>query len=68
MHIWLVEFKAILHRKTRFFYSRHKWHEIHCLILPLFTHQVLNFEVGMVESSVDVLDQLLKIVRNRGHG
>ena len=27
--------------KTLFFYLRHPWHEIHCLILPLFIHQVL---------------------------
>ena len=77
MLIWLVEFKAIVQSNTyptfikHFFLSknikRHSWaHQ--CLESPMFTHQVLIYEIGMKRSSVDNLIWSLVFVHYRGHG
>ena len=78
MHIWLLDLKALAQSKfypilskNHFFLSknlkRHPWtHQ--CLKSPMFTHQVLIYEIGMTRSSVDNLIWSLVFVHYRGHG
>ena len=75
MHIWLVELKANLH-KANFSYSFDNTflenpdeYGMKTIISSSLVHPSnFNLGIGMLGSFVDVLDQLLKIVRNRGHG